>query len=363
MRYISRNHMLFFLTQARCLLLFLFVLFGLKGCTYKAHPKDEWYFSDAPWSQIRLARTGETPAPQDTMVLMCSNRVFHPERKKILGDEMDSVGASRLFLLVSKQGEWILYPLKSIEEGMRYQRKRNLVVYVEGMGKNFVLAAERASEISKQNDVSVVMMDYPSIHPGLGMHANFKYARHNASQSAPQLVSLLQELQRNKQQGKEWTTVKWTLFLHSMGNILLERIAKEQLDSVLSPGLFDIVALNAPCVNQRNHHLWLEHLALGKTILVHYNHQDKQLNGAMLLLFHRQLGARPHFPLARNAHYVDFNPILGSLHSAFVEIPRRPPIPLRSKQYFRRLFHGQVPDFSDSTQFGKGWKGIGVSLK
>ena len=343
---------------------FIIPLF-LESCKFLIPEKYSQANFDDAWEHIQLSTTtSEKPIQTDSTVIIYTNRVFHPERHSFLGDFIDSSGTSRPFLIVCKSGKWVVFPLKSIEEGiLLINEKRNLVVYEEGMGKNFGLATARALGLSHQYGITVIMMDYPSINPTLGMHDNFKFSRQNAFLTAPYLVKLIRELQDYKKSGKDWANVKWTLFLHSMGNISLKRILEERMDSTLTPSLFELVVLNAPCVEEKNHSTWLKKCKLGKKLMVHYNKEDKQLRGASILLFKQQLGTKPRHPLADNAQYVDLNPLVGNRHSTFSDIPERPPIHPHARAYFKQIFNGICPDFNDSDQFGTGWKSIGVSLK
>lgn len=338
------------------------LLASLCSCKMLVPTKYRQYISDDPWKHIRMAKEGEKPSYCDSMVVMYTNRVLHPERQKILGDYIDSTGTSRPFLLTAQNGQWILFPLHSVEEGIDGLPKRNLVVYVEGMGKNFVLAAERAFGVSKQYGVTVVMMDYPGINPDYGMNKNFKFSQRNSFNTALPLAKLLDELRRSKTKNDDLKEVKWTLFFHSMGNIMFKRFLEERMDTTANEPLFDIVVLNAACVPQKNHKSWLVRCSLAKKLLVHYNKQDKQLKGAMILTFKRQLGCRPKPPLADNAQYVNFILLVGNRHSTFVDVTGRPLIHPTARRYFQQLFNGTTPDYQDPKQFGKGWKKVGVSL-
>lgn len=338
------------------------LLASLCGCKVFVPKKYRQFVSDDPWKHIRLAKEGEKATSCDSMVIMYTNRVIHPERTKILGDYIDSAGACRPFLLTAQNGQWILFPLHSVEEGILGLPTRNLVVYAEGMGKNFVLAAERAFGVSRQYGVTVVMMDYPGISPDYGMNKNFKFAQRNSFNTALPLAKLLLHLRHSKARHPELANIKWTLFFHSMGNIMFKRFLEERMDTLANEPLFDLVVLNAACVPQKKHTTWLVRNSLGKMTLVHYNKQDKQLKGAMILTFKRQLGCRPKPPLTGNAQYVNFNLLVGNRHSTFVDVNGRPPIHPTAKTYFRKIFNGSTPNFQDPKQFERGWKNVGVSL-
>jgi hypothetical protein len=342
---------------------YLLIVLSLASCKLMIPAKYKQYAAEVPWQYIRMAHDGEAVVQSDSTVILYSNRTFHPERKKALGDYIDSSGATRPFLVVCKSGQWVVYPLASVEEGvLKIGKKRNVVVYQEGMGKNFQFAADRAFALSVEYDVTVVMMDYPSINVDLGLHGNFKFARKSAYQTAPCMLSLLKELERYKAAGKEWTQVRWTLFFHSMGNICLKRMLEEDLTNGLD-GMFDLLVLNAPCVAEKNHAAWLGKSRLAKNTLLHYNKDDKQLNGAEILLLYNTLGTEPHKPLAANATYVNFNLLVGKRHSTFSDFKGRAPIKPNARWYYGQVFQGTLPDFSDTSKFSTGGKGLGFSLK
>lgn len=335
----------------------------LGGCKMLISKQYLRYFSEEPWEHIRLANEGEKPEKTDSMAVIYTNRTFHPERKQVIGDYRDSSEKCRPLLVTAKNGQWVIFSLNTIDQGVSHLENRNLVVYVEGMGKNFFLAAERAFGVSSQYKVSVVMMDYPSINPTLSMNKNFKFSMNNSFASSSQLMDLLNEMQSYKKAKKKWAQVKWTLFCHSMGNIMLKHILEDNMDSTIASPLFDNLILNAPCVDQKNHKKWLEKCDWADHIFLNYNKQDKQLNGAMILTLKRQLGARPKPILAKNIYYVNFNKLVGSRHSTFVDVTGRTPIAPHANAYFQEIFNGKVPDFSNKERFGKGWKGVGLSIQ
>ncbi len=336
----------------------------LSSCRLLVPSKYKNYFSDEVWDNIILAKPNEIPSITDSMVIIRSNRDFYPYRKKFLGDRIDSSGSDRTFLVVAENSKWIVYPLPDVSFGVSLiQKKQNLVVYVEGMGKNFFHATNRAFGMSSQYKVLIVMMDYPSIDPEFGLIKNFRFARRNSYATAPSLINLLKEMNLDKQAGKEWTKTNWTLFHHSMGNIMLKRILKERSDTILTPGLFNLVVLNAACTERKHHKVWLEKSKLGKNFLVHYNKDDRQLKGAGLLTLKKQLGSKPGKHLAPNAVYIDFNPLVGPRHSTFAEIPLRPPLHPHARRYFNYILNGLYPDYKNEELFLPVRKGTGYYLK
>ena len=342
---------------------FIFILV-LCGCKSLAPDSYKNYLSDEPWKNIRLADSNEVPVVSDSMVIIRTNRAFLPGKAKFLADYIDHSGTARTFLIIAKNGRWMVHSIPDINTGMEISGKRqNIVVYVEGMGKNFFLATERALQMSSQYGVSVVMMDYPSINPLYGMNRNFRSSKENAYQTAPYLVHLLKEIDADKKAGREWTKVKRTLFMHSMGNIMLRKILMDRSDTAISHGLFNLIILNAACTDEKGHNLWIDNSKLGNNFVINYNKYDKQLNGAQMLLFKRQLGTKPQKPLAKKAFYIDFHQLVGSRHSNFVNIRFRAPVHTHASNYYTFILNGTFPDLNNTKLLLPARKGIGYYLK
>ena len=316
------------------------------------------------WPRISLASPEEVPTYSDSMVVLYSVRNFHPDQRKFFGNYIDSSGMIRVLLAVCKNNRWKIYIRKNLDEAMTWlNRGQDLVCYVEGMGKDFPLTLERAMSMSAQYKVRVVMFDYPSINTDLKISRNFKFARISSSQASIGFSSWLKTMNDYKIQQKDWIKdQKRTLFHHSMGNIMIRKALLDGLADSLSSDLFDHVVLNAACVGQKKHKQWVEKITFSDHVLIHYNKQDRQLRGAGLLTFQSQLGAKFHRPLAENATYVDFNLLVGKLHTTFIDIDSRPPIAKEAKAYFHNLFHGKFPDFSDTTKFRIAPKNKGYTL-
>ena len=341
-------------------IVYFLIFYGLNSCQLFIPKTYRNYFSDDPWKKIHFESGNPTirfkelniNTESDSIVILRSNRVFHPERQKFLGDYIDSNNQSKTFLIAVKKGHFYVFQTDILTGLSQTTTSKNLVVYVEGMGKNFYLAATRAIAMSAQYKVQVVMMDYPSINNKYGIRRNFRFARRNSFKTAPYLLQLLKDLQEEKNKKNEWTKSNWTLFHHSMGNIMLRRILRQHSDSVISPELFDLVVLNAACTEEKQHYKWLEKSHLGKKHIVNYNKDDRQLNGAQFLTLKRQLGSNPKRHHAKNATYVDFNPLVGPRHSTFAVIPLRPPLHPHAVRYYKQIFNGEYPDFTNRELFG-----------
>ena len=312
-----------------------------------AHGQLSNYNSQAYWSRFTLQSHQQQPAGSDTSLVFVTNRFIHPDSLRFV-DEFIDTSALKYFFLEKQQGTWKVYPEPTLAEAMDHlPRNRDIVVYAEGMGKIFTSNVERAQLMSAQYAVNVVMFDYASINTTYKPSKNFRFARQNARLSAPQYLQLLRTIQTARENREPWTEgVSVSMFYHSMGNIILERMMKGQDTGVLAanvPPFVDNLIINAACVPMRRHARWVEKIHFAKNVFVHYNKRDMQLKGAHLLTLKRQLGEKvPQRQRASNAQYVNFLELARWQHSYFMNFPYNE-YRLNSAMvaYFNRLFNGQ----------------------
>lgn len=138
--------------------------------------------------------------------------------------------------------------------------------------------------------------------------------------------------------------MKISTFYHSMGNIILMEMMKQQRYEELNGEPFiDNLVINAACVPRKNHKEWVEHIRFAKKIYIHYNRKDLQLKGAHLITLTAQLGEKVRKNRADNATYVNFHDQAGRQHSYFLNFPQNEyRMTDAMKEYFAQLFAGNT---------------------
>lgn len=304
------------------------------------------YNSNESWS--RFALQPETFKPllnSDTCLVFVTNRYIHADSLRFVDEFLDTTSL-KYFFLEKLNGKWNVYKENTLKEAMEHlPKKKDIVVYAEGMGKIFTSNVERAQLMSSQYNVNVVMFDYASINTSYKPSKNFKFARNNARLSARQYLSLLQEFKDAKQRQEEWIAgAKLTTFYHSMGNIILEQMIRHHdISSINQEPFVDNLVINAACVPSKHHAEWVEQIKFARQVYVHYNRRDLQLKGAHLLTLRKQLGEKTRKKdYADNAIYINFHDMVGWQHSYFMNFPYNEfKLSPAMVAYFSRLFNGQ----------------------
>lgn len=277
--------------------------------------------------------------------LMYSNRVIRFE-PSIRDDERSDTAVGRYLYIEAADSVWRIYPVYSLQEGVRLCPRRDWVIYTEGMGKTFQGNIERAAAMQQTYQVNVLLFDYASIASDLGMFKNFRLAMQNAASSHRQFDRLLDSV-RQLRMASMWADQNITLFFHSMGNLVLQHLLQDpaRLTQNSKPFIQQVI-LNAACVNRQGHHRWLRNLNFAEHIVIHYNRADYKLNGASFLSGNRKLGSKPRYPYHHGVRYVDFHAATGKTHNYFLDIPDRS---FRRgafiHAYYLALLHGQQPDW------------------
>jgi hypothetical protein len=323
----------------------LMILILLAIFSSATHAQLSLYNSDAYWSKFCLQTSCIEPAVTDTCLVFVSNRHLHPDSLRFMDEYVDTAGL-KFFFLQKHAGKWNVYQAPSLQDAMHLlPEKRDIVVYAEGMGKIFTTNVERALLMRSQYHVNVVMFDYSSINTTYKPSRNFNFARSNARLSAPHYFQLLKTLQQARHNDEDWVQhIKISTFYHSMGNIILMEMMKQQHYEELNGEPFiDNLVINAACVPSKNHKEWVEHIGFARKIYIHYNRKDLQLKGAHLVTLKRQLGEKIKGPRADNATYVNFRDQVGRQHSYFLNFPQNEyRMTDAMKVYFAQLFAGNT---------------------
>jgi hypothetical protein len=221
----------------------------------------------------------------------------------------------QLFLVAQEQSEeWIFHQESSLANLINHQvNYTDWVVFIHGDGKSLQASVDRAREIQKLHKVNVLVYSWPSKDDDMNGIRNFKNSYQNVELSTPQFYEFLMELKAVKlSETNPFNGQNLTLFLHSLGNYYLERLAVDGFSVQLNEKFFNNVIINAAAVEQEGHNVWVEQIAFTERIYINSNDDDMSLSGLRFLTrLGRQLGESAEAPYAKNAIYINFTKAVG----------------------------------------------------
>jgi len=298
--------------------------------------------SSCNWSNVTLNKK-YTPSENDTCLLVASIRNYDETRHEFVDYDYDTTGTIKYFALYFKGNHWVAVPHSTLDELMELKKSyRNFVVLTEGLGKTFTSGVDRATKLMRVYDVDELFFDWPTARPYMRSGKNIKVTSYLAPKAAKVYAVFLKDFQDYKiSHSEKFKTV--TLFFHSMGNLLLMYNLKNNAFQSISPSLANSVILNAACVNQTNHKLWLDKLSITDNIYVTINDKDRNLRGASIIFGDHQLGEKPKPVFCEKVNYVNFSKVLDKEHNYYIMQP------LLTEKYFLRkfyatIFEGNIPD-------------------
>lgn len=308
------------------------------------------YFSSLDWDNVVLKKN-YLPSPNDTCIVFVSLRSYAESEKMFMGYDCDKNMTVHYFNIYFNGNKWICVPMKNLAECLAGKNNLNGVAYVEGFGRTFLTAIDRATLFTRQYDCQIIMFDWPTYRPELKAGKNYKLTVKESAIIAPYFAQFLDTLNGYKTESPS-AFKALSLVMHSMGNLLMMHAVKnDQLH--IRDTLFSSIVMNSSCVPQRKHKVWVEKIKIQKHLFITYNNKDRTLNGAKLISgFKRQLGERPRKPYANNALYVDFSRVLEREHNYFLYpsvLNRFPYI----KSLYRTILLGVEPDFNDENRYIK----------
>jgi len=208
---------------------------------------------------------------------------------------------------LSQEGSDIAQTLKDdIESG----RADNFIFYVHGRGKEPNKSLRDViPDLEKEYKATVLMFHwFPSYKGPLG------YPKEEAEAAAPDLGKALKYFQAYKDSHKdEFKSVKTTMLVHSMGNIVFGKFMESYVLGTLNKGLFDTIILNSADVDAKGHDKWVSKIDFANNIYITLNEGDNVLGGSAKSQGEKRLGQKTttmtgkKIPLAGNAKYVDFS--------------------------------------------------------
>lgn len=324
---------------------------------YAQSSKEGFYYGDKIEHESSVyIMTNQHVIQRDTITFSCGDFIENsfPELWKATYHHIDSItyekmdSATFLKEMEKEKGDWLMF--------------------VHGAGKTFERAVWRAFDIHHFHDVNVVVFSWPASNPREKPLKDLKGSLKRVPLSRRHLKEsflLMQNFRMN--QLKEANDAKFSLLLHSMGNMFLEQM----IDSVelkgLQPQLFDNLIINAAAVNEKDHKRWVEQLDIQKQIYINTNKGDVNLLGVQLFTsYGKQLGEKIKSPPAKNAHYVNFTDAVGFelppgvSHTYFIaeKAEAHPEI----FEFYQQIFHGEPVQFENNKRFQKRKDGIGYDL-
>ena len=304
-----------------------------------------YFNSQEFWQKLVLRPAGELPVihATDTAIVVASNRVIDNDNFRYLPEKRDGNGI-RYFVVYSHTGGWYVHPVASLKQAVSLlpDLHKDWVVYTEGMGKFFTSGVDRGMSMAGQYGVNVLLLDYPSITAHKKRLANYFFAKKNAAIAHKDFTPVLDTI-RIMRSKNELGNGHLTLFFHSMGNIMMREIVKKKKVQQLNQSVWaDNLILNAPCIPQRRHKQVLDAITFAERIYISYNPADYTLGGAYLVSKRYQLGKQVRKPVCQKAVYINFNELVGSGHSYFLNLQGRTFIPRAAHIHYSTLFHGDT---------------------
>lgn len=312
------------------------------------------------WNKISFS-PDYNPVKGDTAIVFVSVRSYYPGKTEFMGYELDSTHVLHYFTIYFNRNKWICVPRKNLEDAFTGTAKnKDMVVYGEGMGKEFPGDVDRATRLTRAYDVLTVMFDWPTYRPYLSGGKNYRKARKQSTEVAKSLSEFFNEFEKIKPRVKT-DSLNMTLFLHSLGNRLLKEAVINNLIT-LKTKLFHHIVLNAPCVKKSGHKKWLEKLNIQDEVYLTRNNKDRTLNLARFAGFTEQLGRHWGLAKAKNAVYLNFSPVLEKEHNYFLMtnvLEKHPDI----KAIYSDIFHNGTINFDNEKLFIKQNRGRVITLK
>lgn len=213
-----------------------------------------------------------------------------------------------------------LTPKNTFQEMMDgYITRKNLVLYVHGDHSLLSDLLSKGSEFSAEYNTDFLMFVWPSNEIQNASRKNYRNSKLNTIAVMPGFVQTIEEVSKYC----ESKGIKLTVMFHSLGNLLAKNFVRLSIaKNEFSPLFIHHIILNAACVWENDHDLWVEILAkrIKGSLYITYNENDAILNLAKDFIEKGDLlGMTPAQTKSVSATYVDFTDILrnkASIHES-----------------------------------------------
>lgn len=312
----------------------------------------------------------ESDLNKSDTIYVITNRTINSNFKNLSFNNDVNENAQLTFLRVTlNKSNEIVNHLLNYDDfmGQVCNEKSDWLLFVHGDSKTYKQSVKRGLDIQNMHNINVLVFSWSSKSSNLHGLKNLNNSKGNVIKSMPhfnKVLVFMDSLKRNIAFSKK---AKSSLFLHSLGNLYLEKLLEQPASKRKFNDIFDNVIINSAAVNQKMHKDWVEKMNFQKRIYITNNKSDFNLKG--LHIFSKdgnQLGEKAKDPIAKNANYIQFSKAVGfrfptgTTHTYF--IGRLPNKSENIRKFYFDAFHGNQIDFSDQSQFEKRKKGVGYDL-
>jgi hypothetical protein len=306
------------------------------------------------WINYKMVK--ELPANPSMMFVIASTRNFDTTNYSIISRGVNPE-RKLFYFVVSRIGDsCYIKPFHDLSSAMEnLPKSRDLLVFVNGHGKNFPRNLGRGFLLDERYNLNVILFEWPTYYRSLTPTGI------NARKVTPMFITFIKELDRIKK--NDFAKSHTSVIFHSMGNHIAKNMAKSKDNNTLNYKIFDNLILNAAAVTHFGHKRWVEKLKLTDRVYINSNAGDFPLSGVYFLRKTKPLGMAPKPPHARNAIYIDFTKVAGEAHNYYTGKSELEKNNVHAFEYYNTIFHGGKTDTSDSTIFKEKENGLGFFIR
>lgn len=192
----------------------------------------------------------------------------------------------------------------------RVVKKKNLLVYIHGDNSQLSELLSRGSFFASTYDTDYLLFAWPSNEINNHSIKNYKASKENVTIDLLRFARLMEQLSDYVDRNK----IECTVMFHSLGNQFAKQYAHYLINNPFNQKLaVNNIILNAGCVWERDHNIWVDVLVgnIRNQVIITHNDNDVILKSAALFIEGgKLLGEADIKSHSRKAIYVDFTDIL-----------------------------------------------------
>ena len=293
------------------------------------------------WENIHIV--SETIPDSLDKILIITNRPYieKSEDGVLFPNKISEYRKLSYLEVAHHQKRWLIKIHENFESiSQKLNKQEDILLFVHGHGKTLPSSIQRAMEVKKRYQISLILFDWPAQNSNFNKSlARVRRCSKNFHNTLLNLKDYRSNVMSNDQ--------SLNILAHSLGNYFLTHLAVSGAWQHLKEPFVDNIIFNAPAVRSKEHGKAISLLNFSRNKFVILNKNDFVLKGANLLTFGKMLGNEVILPHASNTQYFHFTSIAGKEHTYFVGYHKfENNIPSVFKLY-NSLIHGEIPKFSE----------------